>query len=87
MRAIVFPVSTSPVREISRTSGCLTSASPTGTPSPVTTLMTPGGRISASVASWKKRSVVKGVCSEGLRIWTFPAATAGANFQTAIISG
>ena len=43
MRAIVFPVSTSPVSETSRTSGCVTIRSPTGTPSPVTTFSTPAG--------------------------------------------
>ena len=33
------------------------------------------------------RSVVSGVCSDGLRTTTLPAANAGAIFQTAIISG
>ena len=42
LRAIVFPVSTSPVSDTSRTSGCRTSMSPTGTPSPVITWTTPG---------------------------------------------
>ena len=27
------------------------------------------------------------ICSDGFSTWTFPAASAGANFQTAIISG
>ena len=45
-RAIVLPVSTSPVSETSRTSGCVTIRSPTGTPSPVTTFSTPAGRTS-----------------------------------------
>ena len=66
-------------------SGCRTSPSPTGTPSPVITLSTPGG--STSCASSAKRSVVSGVCSAGFMIWTFPAASAGPSFQTAIISG
>ena len=38
---MIFPVSTSPVSETSRTSGCVTIRSPTGTPSPVTTFSTP----------------------------------------------
>ena len=53
-RAIAFPVSTSPVSETSRTSGCVTIRSPTGTPSPVTTLSTPAGI--TSCASSAKRS-------------------------------
>src|SRR5438477_207014 len=60
VRAMILPVSTSPVSETNRTSGCLTIASPAGTPSPVTTLRTPAGRI--SLASWANRSVVSGVC-------------------------
>ena len=59
--------------------------SPTGTPSPVITWTTPGG--TTSCASSKKRNVVSGVCSAGLRIWTLPAASAGPSFQTIIISG
>ena len=84
---MILPVSTSPVRETKRTSGCLTIASPTGTPSPVITFRTPGGRISASIASWKNRSVVSGVCSAGFSTCVLPAASAGENFQTAIING
>jgi hypothetical protein len=83
--AISFPVSTSPVSETRLMSGLRTSASPTGTPSPVTTWSTPGG--STSCASSTKRSVVRGVCSAGFRIWTFPPASAGPSFQTTIIRG
>jgi hypothetical protein len=82
---MIFPVSTSPVSDTSRTCGCLTIASPAGTPSPVMTLSTPAGRTSA--ASCANRSVVSGVCSDGFKTCTFPAASAGAIFQTAIISG
>ena len=56
-------------------SGWRTSASPTGMPSPVTTCSTPGGM--TSCASSTKRSIVSGVCSAGLMIWTLPAASAG----------
>ena len=66
-------------------SGCRTSPSPTGTPSPVITLTTPGGR--TSWASSTNLSVVSGVCSAGFRIWTLPAASAGPSFQMTIISG
>ena len=41
VRAMILPVSTSPVSDTSRTSGCLTIASPAGTPSPVMTFSTP----------------------------------------------
>jgi hypothetical protein len=85
VRAISLPVATSPVSETMRTSLCFTIPSPTGTPSPVITLKTPAGRISA--ASSANRSAVNGVCSEGLSTWTLPAASAGASFQTAIMSG
>ena len=82
---MALPVSTSPVKETRRTSGCLTRASPTGTPSPVMTLSTPGG-ITSAASSMKRRSE-SGVCSDGFSTWTFPAASAGENFQTAIMSG
>ena len=85
LRAIVFPVSTSPVSETSAMSGWRTSPSPTGTPSPVITFTTPAG--STSCASSTNRKVVSGVCSAGFRIWTLPAASAGPSFQTTIISG
>jgi len=82
LREMSLPVSTSPVRETMPTSGCLTRRSPAGTPSPVTTLKTPGGKIpSASSAS---RSAVSGVHSDGLSTIAFPAASAGPNFQTAM---
>ena len=58
---------------------------PTGSPSPVTTFSTPGGRMPA--ASSAIRRVVSGVCSDGLRTLTLPVASAGPIFQIAIISG
>ena len=44
LRKIVWPVVVSPVKEISGTSGCLTSASPASSPRPLTRLKTPSGR-------------------------------------------
>ena len=85
VRAMILPVETSPVSETSRTSGCVTMRSPTGTPSPVTTFSTPAGI--TSCASSAKRSSESGVCSDGFSTWTLPPASAGASFQTAIISG
>ena len=40
-----------------------------------------------SAASCANRSVLSGVCSDGLSTCTLPAASAGASFQTAIING
>jgi len=53
--------------------------------SPVTTLNTPGGRNSAAISASSRLET--GVVSEGLRTTVLPAASAGANFQTAIIIG
>ena len=83
--AMSFPVAVSPVSETRRIEGCRTSRSPAGTPSPVTTWRTPFGRMSC--ASSTNRRVVRGVCSAGLTIWTFPAASAGAIFQITMNSG
>ena len=82
---IFSPVATSPVSEIIATCGCATSGAPTVWPRPATTLTTPGGNSSASsVASF---SAVSGVCSAGLSTQVLPAASAGASFHAAIISG
>ena len=53
--------------------------------SPQTTLSTPGGRNSAAISA--SSSVDTGVVSDGLSTTVLPAASAGAIFQTAIISG
>ena len=53
--------------------------------SPVITLSTPAGKNSAAISA--SISVVTGVVSEGLSTTVLPAASAGASFQTAIISG
>ena len=47
--------------------------------------MTPGGRNSAQISA--NSVVVTGVVSDGFNTTVFPAAIAGANFQTAIIIG
>ncbi len=59
-------------------------ASPVPAP-PHTTFSTPGG--STSPTNSAIRTVDAGVSSDGFRTTVFPAATAGAHFQTAIISG
>ena len=83
-RAIHLPVSTEPVSETMRMSGCWTSAWPVS-PRPPMTLSTPLGRNSAAISP--SLSVVSGVVSAGLRTIVLPAASAGPIFQMAIISG
>ena len=83
-RAIHLPVPTLPVSETMSTSGCVTSCWPTS-PAPVTTLSTPGGRI--SLASSTRRIVESGVVSAGLSTIVLPVASAGPIFQIAIIRG
>src|SRR5262249_415327 len=65
---------------------CVTSASPTSTPSPVTTLTTPRGK-----PAWANRggrsSIEADVNSEGLTTAVHPAASAGARCQLVRVSG
>ncbi|MNC69629.1 hypothetical protein D3C75_1203430 [compost metagenome] len=82
---IFWPVAMSPVSDTMRTSGCSTSGAPTLSPRPQTMLMTPRGK--SSLASSARRRAVSGVCSEGLSTTVLPAASTGAIFQAAIISG
>ena len=53
--------------------------------SPQMTLSTPGGRNSAAISA--SSSVLTGVVSDGFSTTALPAASAGAIFQIAIISG
>ena len=82
--ATSIPARTEPVTETMAGISFSTSARPVPR-SPQTTLNTPGGRCSAMISAI--RSEVTGVVSDGLRTSVFPAARAGANFQTAIIIG
>jgi hypothetical protein len=79
-----MPARTEPVIDTISGTGCSTIARPVSR-SPQTTLKTPGGRNSA--ASSASIVVVAGVVSDGLRTTVLPAASAGAIFQIAIISG
>ncbi len=63
---------------------CDTTARPVSR-SPQMTLRTPGGRNSAAISA--RSSEVAGVVSLRLSTTVQPAATARANFQTAIITG
>src|SRR6202795_3410730 len=82
---ICLPVVVSPVNETFEMSGLVAMAWPTDPPGPVTTLSTPGGRISA-VRLARIRSV-KGMLDAGLMTVQLPAASAGAIFQAAISRG
>ena len=79
-----MPARTEPVIETSCGIGCSTSARPVSR-SPVTTFMTPGGKNSLQISP--SSSVEAGVVSDGLMTRQLPAASAGAIFQIAIISG
>ena len=68
------------------TVGCVTSASPTSGPSPVTTLTTPFGK-PASANSGANSSIDADVNSDGLITAVQPAASAGASFQLVSVSG
>src|SRR6185503_18430163 len=80
------PTSVDPVNEILSTSGCRTSAAPAEEPPPDTTLNAPGGRPASSASSPNSRAV-SGVSDAGFKITVHPAASAGANFQLAMLSG
>ena len=79
------PVVVSPVKAILAIRGLEASGLPASTPKPCTTLTTPLGRMSA--ISSMNAMIDTGVCSAGLSTTQFPAASAGASFQTAISSG
>ena len=79
------PTSVDPVKAILSTSGWATSSLPVS-PSPVTTLSTPGGS-PASAAISANRSAVSGVNSAGFNTTVFPAASAGATFHATMSSG
>ena len=82
--ATSMPARTLPVTDTIAGVGCSTSSRPVSR-SPQTTLSTPAGRCSAMISAIS--TVDAGVVSEGLSTMVLPAASAGAHFQTAIISG
>ena len=84
--AIRRPTSVEPVKATFATSGCSTSRAPAVEPGPTTTLTTPSG-IPDSTAIRSNSSAVSGVSSAGLRTTVLPAASAGASFHEAIVSG
>src|ERR1051325_10790057 len=80
------PTSVDPVNEILSTSGWRTSAAPAVDPPPATTLNAPGGNPASCITSAIARAV-SGVSEAGFRTMVHPAASAGANFQLALLSG
>ncbi len=81
-----LPTSVDPVNATLSTPGCSARAAPAVSPKPVTMLTTPSGMPDSAMSS-PKRNADKGVCSAGLRTIVHPAASAGASFQAAIMSG
>ena len=82
--ATCMPARTEPVIDTIAGVGWSTIARPVSR-SPQITLNTPGGRNSAAISA--SSVVLAGVVSLGLSTTVLPAAIAGANFHTAIISG
>ena len=79
---IFRPTARLPVNESLSTIGWLISASPVGSPGPVTTFSTPAGSPASSI-SWASRSTANVAYSDGLSTTVQPAARAGAIFCAA----
>ena len=77
---IFWPTARLPVNDSLSTIGWLISASPVGSPGPVTTLSTPSGSPASSAISLASRSTANVAYSEGLSTIVQPAASAGATF-------
>ena len=85
-RMISPPVAVEPVNATFCIPGCATRWLPTVGPSAGRTLTTPGGN-PTSTASSASQSAESGVRGSGLSTVVQPAASAGASFHAAIISG
>jgi hypothetical protein len=82
--ATAMPARVEPVIDTIRGIGCETSVAPVSR-SPQTRLATPLGKISCIF--FTIHTAEAGVVSDGFSTTVLPAASAGANFQTAIIMG
>ena len=80
------PVTVEPVNAILFTSGCSASAAPATSPSPGTTLKTPGG-IPASTQIRPSSRHVSGASSGALSTTVLPAASAAEPLRQAMWSG
>jgi len=83
--AIRRPMDAGPAKATLSTPGCRASISATSC-GPVTRLKTPGGKSAASNASARMYALSE-VCRAGLSTTVQPAASAGANWEKAIVSG
>ena len=81
-----LPTSVEPVKLTLATSMCRASACPATSPSPFTTLKTPGGPPASTKSAASRRQLI-GACSAGFSTTVFPAASAGAIFHVAMSSG
>ena len=81
----ILPVAVEPVNAAFATFGLVTKVLPNSAPKPLTIFTTPAG--SKSSISSIKTIIETGVLSAGFRTTQFPAARAGASFQTAIRIG
>ena len=79
------PVVVSPVNAILLIRGLDAKGFPASKPNPLTIFKTPGGNKSPINSVSTKMDT--GVCSAGFNTTQFPAASAGASFQTAIRIG
>ena len=80
-RAVAVP----PVKVILATSGWATSAAPTSGPKPVTTLSTPGGRISCAIRA--NSITLAEANSDGFSTTVLPAASAGPILLASVMIG
>ncbi len=83
---MIAPVSVEPVKEITGTTGCSTSALPTVSPRPCTSWITSGGKPGLE-QDLDQQVTVWGTSSDGLMITAFPQSSAGNIFQVGIASG
>src|SRR5581483_1221531 len=83
---MVWPVTVSPVNEMSFTSGCSASLVPTTGPGPAITFSTPSGRPASAQISPSSRGVI-GATEAGLITHVLPAARQGPAFQVVNMKG
>ena len=83
---MICPVRLSPVKEMSGTSGCFTSASPASSPMPCTMLNTPSGRPASSKMPGQS-DADSGVNSAGFSTTVLPVARAGPSFHDSSMNG
>ncbi len=80
------PPASAPVKATLATLRCATSGTPTCSPKPVTTFSTPGGKPTSSNTRASAMDEAE-VDSDGLSTTVLPAASAGASFHVASMSG